>query len=355
MRRLFALACLLAAACNGASKNPAADDLAVAQELEVDTLRPLEGELATVVFTIRNPTAQTAVLRDLLMAGSAGAVVTWQSSQPVSPRTREAYALDYVLGADEWKLDPRRAGKPRPVFNSGLLAPGESIVVRARIRLLGLPREFQLSYFLLSPEEVKRMVYFEFRRGGEVRYRKAIGDEIKTLLTPSSRPEPTSHRAVIFPHAEGPMNVPRLKLISVTTALTRRTFTIEMAAQKAGIPPPREHTYSSSLDGWVLGGEAPRLVTPAAVVLLPRLLQPERTFYYLDALGPGKAEVEFLRETKTLFGEKYRLVSDSSRARFFLFLERREILPFLADVRDAGLAVDLELTPEGGGRLLVTR
>ncbi len=282
-------------------------EIDVTVQLECSTLRPREGDLATAVIRLSNGTSRPAVLRDLAPAGDSrgGAVMTWQFAQPG--------LLRYVPELDEWIYDRRRAAdKRRPVFNSGLLLPAETIVIRTRIRLLGLPLDLALTYFHLSRADVTQMVYFEERADREVRYKRMAGEELDRRLTPQPREDMPGHRVVIFPYAEQVIPTVKRKTVRVDATVEPRRFGLAAALRKAGLASADEHTYAAGLDGWVLRrGDSFWLVSPDAVTPMPRMRQMERIFHYLDAAGTGKIEIEFLHETKTLFADKYRLVTDS--------------------------------------------
>ena len=73
MERLRPLPSLIVAAilglvgCTGTGKTSktASGELEVATELDIATTRPREGDLATIVFTVRNNTSNYIILRDL--------------------------------------------------------------------------------------------------------------------------------------------------------------------------------------------------------------------------------------------------------------------------------------------------
>jgi hypothetical protein len=349
--RLFCLGALMAVSCRSAEKPAAADDLEATVFIEAPTLRPREGDLAVAVLRLRNGTDRAAILRDLSPVGTpgAGSVMTWQFAQ--------AGLLQYQADRDDWLYDRRRAAdKPRPVFNSGLLLPNETILVRTRLRLLGLPRDFALTWFDLSRADLTQRVYFETRADREVRYKRLVGEELDRATTPEAKGDAAGHRVVIFPHAEQVIPTSKRKIVRVEAVLEPRPFGLPAAIRMAGFPSADEHTYTSGLDGWVLRrGDDFRLVTASAATPLPKLRQMERIFHTLDAAGVGKVEIEFLRETKSLFSDKHRIVADPRKGRYFVFIPAADILPFLLEVRDAGLSVDAEVNPDGGGRLTVTR
>ncbi len=351
MKRYATLAALipLLAACNSTGGKPDRQDrIEVTFTLDVPSLRPVEGELAGVTFRIRNVTGGTVILRDLTPAGSPGSVLSWQFARTGS--------VKYVPGMDEWIYDRRQPGKQRPVFNSGLLAPGETVTARARIRLLQMPKRFKLAWYELSPKQLKEMIYFGIREGQETRYRPTLGGQLEEKLVPDLRPDASSHRVVIFPHAEQVTRQARVEEIRVEADLQPRPFTLKRAVALTGGRNPDAYTYTTWLDGWILQrGNDVTLVTAVKTHPLPRLLDMERVFHYLDTLGPSKVTVEFLRETKTIFAGRWRIVPDPESGRFYLFLPREELLKFLADVLDSGLALDAHVPPRGGGRLLVTR
>jgi hypothetical protein len=374
MKLRLALVGLLlgAAACSspGATKPAAAaGELDVTAEIENLAVTPREGDLVTLLFRVANNTRRTIVLRDLaqpvdlMLPGSTGAVATWQYSQ--------SGLLTYLPDRDEWVYDKsKRADAPRPVFNSGLLVPTESLTLRTRVRLLEMPVDFQFTYFELTDEELRRKVYFEKRDEKDklVRYRLLVGRDLSDALTPSLRTEVGGQRFVVFPHAEPVANNALLKTFRFQNPLKPRLFSKEQAARLAGIEPPRRggYTFSNVFDGWVLtkgGGHV--MVTPAGVTELPELKNVERTFYLLDTAGTSKVEVELRSHSAaSALGElRYPIVKQEKdvpltkdvkekRVTYYLFLPTDRIPKLFSDLRSLKLAVDVEYG-EGGGRLQV--
>lgn len=350
MERQAALAALtlLAAAC-AAPRAPGGGGAS----LEVSTAFPedlklREGALAAVSFRLRNGSDRYLLLRDLTLTGAPGAVVTWQFSQPGEFR--------YDADRDEWshrRGDPDRA---QLLLNSGLLAPTESVTVRARIRLLHLPKDFRLRYEELTRADIAEKVYFEHRFAREVRYRRRVGRDLDLKLVPEPKTDAGGHRVVLFPFAEQVNPSSKVKTIRVDASVEPRAFSLLQATQKARLAAPEEVAYSTAYEAWVLrSGRQTALVNETRNFPLPPVRQLDRLFHYIDSLGKGKAEIEFLRETKTLFADKYTLVHDPKGARYLAFLTPAELLPFFKDVREAGLEVDAEIRPDGGGRILVTK
>jgi hypothetical protein len=370
---LSALALFLAAACAGpgGAKPPAAagGDLEVTSDIETVTTRPREGDLATVSFRIRNGRKNVVVLRDLTYLADpkvnemASAAASWQFSQPGR--------LEYRADSDEWIYDRARPAKDGPraaVFNSGLLAPGEVITVRTRIRLLRFPKLFHIVYFELLPEELWRKVYWEVRRDRDVRYRPALGRELESRLIPGTDPAKGGHRVVIFPHAEASV-IPSasLKLVRVEATLDPRPFGLDQAVRRSGGAAPDQFTYSTALDGWILRrGEEFVLVTPSGPVPLPRIRQMERFFYHVDDVGVGKLQIHLkgraiaqaLQERGYALVAQVREVAISSTVKekitdYFVFFLPIDLPRLLADVRALKLVMDVDLTADGG-RLQVT-
>lgn len=367
---LLALAALLAS-CSGTSTSKpgaaAGGELEVTAELENVPVTPREGDLATILFRVTNNTRSTVVLRDLtqpvdlMLSGSSGAVASWQYAQ--------SGLLTYVPEQDVWVYDKsKRADVKRPVFNSGLLVPKESLAFRARVRLLEMPMDFQFTYFELSDDEVRRKVYFEMREDRVIKYRTLVGKNLADALTPSLRTEVGGHRFVIFPHAEPVASNALLKTFRFQTPLKQRRFLLEEAAHLAGVKKPRlgEYTYSTLLDGWVIDQKPGHvIVTPAGVTELPELRNAERTFYLLDTAGTGKIEIELrAHSAATALSElRYPMVKQEKevpvskdvkekKTYYYLFLTADQIPKLLADLRTLKLVVDVEYL-EGGGRLQV--
>jgi len=349
------------------AKAAGSGDLDVSVEVETVGGSPREGELGTLIFRIHNGTKNIILLRDLsqprdlMLAGSTAAVITWQYAQ--------SGQVTYSIERDEWTYEKGRSSDVRrPVFNSGLLVPDETLVVRAQVRLLDMPMDFQFSYFELTLDEVRRKVYFEVREQKLVRYRTLIGRELEDRLVPSIRTDEAGHRFVVFPHAEPVASNPLLKTFRLQQALRPRFFTLEQASRKAGVPKPRAGTYSYSsvLDGWVLPKDQGHvLVCPTILQTLPELRQMERSFHFVDAIVPEKITVQMrAHSVASALGDlKYRLVKDEKevpissqvkekRVFYYLYLTSEQFLKFLADLKALKLVLDVEFR-DGHGYLVV--
>lgn len=364
---LVLAACSASAPAAKGGKGAASGQLDVSVEVDAAGASPREGELATLVFRIHNATPNSIMLRDLtlprdlMLTGSTSSVVTWQ----FSPQGLVTYAAD----RDEWTYDKsRRPDANRPVFNSGLLVPDERLVVRARVRLLEMPMDFQFSYFELTAEEVRRKVYFEVREQKVLRYRTLLGRELQDRLTPSLRSEEEGHRLVVFPHAEPIVSNALLRTFRLQQPLRPRFFTLDQAARKAGVPRPRsgEYSFCSVYDAWVLLKDKGHvLVTPAAITPLPELRQLDRTFHLIDSAVPEKVTIELRAHSaaSALSELKYPLVKDEKeipinrevkekRITYYLFLTAEQCGRLLSDLARLKLVVDIEYV-DGKGRLLV--
>src|SRR5437773_2099159 len=176
-------AALAAPSCTGTGPKGPPSEVQVTTTLDIAATVPWEGDLATVAFTIRNSTKNYVILRDLTyfadpaLKETASAAATWQYGQ--------AGKLTFSADGNEWTYDRSKKGDSTPaLFNSGLLCPTEAITVRTRIRLLGLPKYFQLLYFELPLDKIRSDVYFEARKDREIRYRALIGMDLAARLTP---------------------------------------------------------------------------------------------------------------------------------------------------------------------------
>lgn len=326
-----------------------------------------EGDLATVVFRVRNAGKIPIILRDLtqprdlMLAGSSGAVMTWQYAQPG--------LVTYSPDKDEWTYEKgRRADVSRPVFNSGLLVAGETLSVRARVRVLDMPMDFQFSYFDLTVDDLRRKVYFEIPERRVSKYRTMVGRDLEDRLIKTTRPEESGHRIVVFPHAEPIATNALLKTVRLQETLKPRFFTLDQAARKAGVgrPRPGDYTFSIVFDAWILpkdGGHV--MVTPTSVAPLPELRQMERTFHFIDTIVPEKVTVELRAHSaaSALSDLKYRIVKDEKeipitkevkekRITYYMYLPADQVPKFLADLRALKLALDLEVK-DGGPCLVV--
>ena len=367
-RLALAALILLGPACpppgNGPDTAREGTDLKIEWEItDAESLRPRQGDLATIRFTITNRSDRVLVLKSLTFLAdprsreTASAVATWQRS-----RTGK---LTYSRERDAWSYNPRQREQnaplqTAPVFNSGLLTPNQPLSVDARIRLFRMPRIYHILYFRLTPAELRQKVYFEVRDGRKITYRTLVGQDLRRELAPGQ-----GRRLVLYPHAEGPAPNTRIEVRRMEMSLRPRDFPLKAAAAKAGIADPADVTWCDALRGWILRrGEEEVLVTPSRVAPLPRLRQPGRIAFFVDSVGLGKLEIEILPETRLIFGKRYpnRLVvlrppqdKPFQATRYLLFLPAREFLSFLDIARETGLEIDVEMPPGGGGRLLVTR
>ncbi|HEX7899394.1 MAG TPA: hypothetical protein VF950_16630 [Planctomycetota bacterium] len=374
MDRVFAALILLAAGCAPPSKKdaPAAasGDLEVSFEIDSTSLKPREGDLAGVVFRIRNGSSNAIVLHDLvllrdyMLPGSTASVASWQFAQ--------AGYLNYLPEIDEWEYDRRRkAEKARPVFNSGMLLPGERIVTRAKLRLLDMPKDFQFHYFELSSAELMRRVYWEVRAEKQIRFRHLVGADLAEQLKPKPLEDSPSLRQIIYPFAEEVRSSQLRKSVRVDAPLQPRAFTLAQAVRLAGVPAPRagESTYCQALEGWILPSPTGHvLVTPKDVVPLPEIRQLERVFFHVDVVGVSKIQVAIEKASLAteLSSRRWPIVKQErdewvsskvyiKRADHFLFIQVADFLRLCAELRALGAALDVDLSAEGGGVLLITR
>jgi hypothetical protein len=353
-------AALAAPSCTGPAPRGAVGDLQVSTMLDITATVPWEGDLATVVFTIRNTTKNYVILRDLTyladpgLKESASAAATWQFGQPGK--------LSYDPDGNEWAYDrSKKNDVTAAVFNSGLLAPTEALTVRTRIRLLNMPKYFQLLYFELPLDKIRSDVYFEARQDREIRYRALIGLDLAARLTPEPNPEAVKHRTVLYPFAERVQPNASIKPLKVESELRPRAFSLPDAVRKTGGSAVEQYTYCASLQAWILKrGAEFSLVTPAAVTPLPLLRQMDRTFYFIDHVGVDKIEIQLMDDQVASYlqlEKKYTVVPQKrpGEMKYFLFLQVLDLPRFFGDIRSSTMrmAIDVEMTPEGGGRLRV--
>jgi hypothetical protein len=340
----------------------------VTHEIDAPSLVLREGDLATILFRIRNGTGRVVVLRDLLLLrdfmlpSSAGALASWQFSQPG--------LIEYSQERGEWTYDRRKPGPRRPVFNSGCLMPTETAVVRARLRLLDMPKDFQFTYYELGEDDLRRKLFFEVRKEREVKYRTLVGEELRAACLPSLKEGAESHRLVVYPHADPQISRPLQKSVRIDAPLKPRPFTLAQAAARLGVPAPaRDHyTWSTAYEAWAIqhaGGAA--LVSAAGTRPLPAVAHLERLFYYVDAIGLGKLQIETRGNAlvQTLQERRLPLVAQKrdvwigklkqEETDYFLFVTASELPAFFELARELKLKLDVDLTAEGGGRIVASR
>lgn len=335
-----------------ATPKPPSDrnDLAIRAELSFDSL-PLEGELGTFEVRIKNVSSTVVILRDMVHP-EGGTVATWQVSLPGT--------LEYNARAETFDYDPAtRAPQPRPAFNVALLRPGEEILLRPKIRLLHLPRRYSVNYFVLERTDLSSDVYFETRDGRRLRYRRLFGEEIDKALSPGARPDSSSHRTVVYPHAEGLLETPRRQEAVLDVRLDRRPFSLKDAAARAGTTPEQigaGHTYCSSLEAWILKGPAGTVMVGARETQsVPETDNLEALFFILDSAGSGTATIAVRTPLEMrLAAHNFRLLETGALPhKYTVAVGRNDWKRLLRILAEEKLRLDAE--PAGGSLRLVIR
>lgn len=332
---------LMLASCSPQQKRTdAADGIPLVLEARLES-PAVEGDLGLYVVRIRNISRSYAILKEFTAEGTNAAAATWQVTLPGR--------VEYDPAQDLFTVNRKEKGTPRPVFNIGLLAPEEEISFRARIRLLDFPKTFAIRYYAYDANEISRRVYFERRVDREIRYVRLVGKDLEARLVPSPATDVATHRTVAFPYAEQVEARPLEQKLTLQADLRPRPFSLAKALEKLGLSSCDEHTYYDGLELWVVrSGEKAWLVSPARTLPLPVVRNLQALFHLLDGSEHPKVEVEFQKETKSLFAGDLPLVLD--RDRYVAFVPHAEILPLFEKVRDLGLAIDVE-----PGRVIVTR
>lgn len=347
--RTGSLILLLAAACGPTVRleNPKSGPLKVEWQAVGET-EWVEGELATLSIRIANATPDYVLLLKLEPADASPAL-HWQEA-------REG-RIRYDGGLDEYVYRPREEDVTEPVFNTGLLCPGETIAIRVRLRLLNLPAGLTLHYRSYTPESLSRDVYFHAATEyGDLRFRHLVGSDLRNKLFAAAEPDRATHRTVLFPHSLS--GVWKREVLAVDRSLRPRDFTLQEAGEKIGVAAgPVRYTFFSTLDAWAIQQERKAwLVNHTWVKPVAPAIRPEALYQFLDAVDGDSVEVEFRDETKSLFPKDVKLIPAfrKGRHRWIAFVRRADWTAFLEKVGEYGLALDVE-TEQNEGRLLVVK
>ncbi len=320
---------------------PDSGHLEIVTRLESD---PLEGELGQVHVRIRNGTPDYLLLLDFKPEGMPSGL-RWQIIRPGT--------VTYDVTTNTFHHDRKKSSRKQELFNLALLAPGEEISFRTRIRLLHLPKKYEVQYFRYNREQLADRIYLPEGNG---RYARCEGEELEARLRPDTAASPTSHRMVIFPFAEQVNAQPLRKKTLFRENLRPRRFPLSSALEKLGLRHADQTSYFSTLGLWVVRSKKKSwLVSSSRTIELPAIRNEEPFFHYLDARDHPKIEVLFQKETKTLFAKQLPLVSDPDGKGYLAFVPQEILLPFFERVRDFGLTMDVDLGGHGSGRLVVSR
>jgi len=344
---------LLLAACAPPGRNPddaaapAGNELQISARLDPATMDPIEGGLGLFAVSVRNASKRIVILRDLTLPDGAP-ILTWENP-PAKP-------LIYDSRLDEFRADagPHSSGEG---VHIGLLLPGESIVFRPQVRLLNLPRRYDLYYHSYTAAEAARNVYFEDREGGGLRYRRVMSKEVESM--PPAKTAEATHRSVVFPHARSPLETPRTAQVLLQADAPPRRFRLADALVRAKLTPPEveESTFCVYLDGWAVRSHGKSwLITPKGATPLPAITRFELCFFHLDMIEPHLgAQFEFTGAIDVRFPDR-RIVplrDNQERMRKLAFIPREEVAAFLKEVAQKGLEVDVRF--DGRAASLVLR
>jgi hypothetical protein len=326
MTRCSAVALLLAMGCAAA---PPAPGLRVETDLVPQTVL-LEGEIATIKIRIQNRSADYVLLRSL-EDPEMGIAMNFQAARRGGlkwDRETDVYTHD-----EKW-IDPDTLhyGTTAEVFNSGLIVPsltegGETFhdeqEFSIRFRLIDLPRQFRLRYWVLPRSLVLDRVYFPVNapptkspdeRDRVLRYQRPTPGYLDRYSRERLRGDFAAalrkDRFVFFPD-DGMVSLEWTLGVRVNAQIPRRPFSKEDALRVAGIASPGRVTYCSRLEAWILFGQdgSCHLVRQEGAIRIPPA-DPE-IFFALDArerssvVPDGHAEFQFLDETQLLFDEWY--------------------------------------------------
>lgn len=354
---------LMLAACENAttrSKDDLAlgEDVAVQAEILAEEGRELvEGDVVTVRLTIENRLIdRNVLLARLFPALSDEGGIAWQNT--------EWGKLSYFRRDDAFYLYDDPLQSTEPVFNHGFIPPRGSLALTMKIRLLNMPRRFELKYYRLSIDETAQSVYFPEQSSREYRtFRKSPKGEIEAMLLPrdekprrNEQEESRIHeklRVVLFQ----PTMLHRysVSLITIDRPIRRRTFSAEQAARRIGAPAGAPHTYCSALNSWIIRrGERTWMVNE----------REERSitsfgfdvFQTIDSAPAGSAlEIDVDMTTPASFTGRKNIVTArrGSRTVPILYLKIDELTDFLAEIERENLTI--ESPAEWGQRRLILK
>jgi hypothetical protein len=337
MARLLPL--ILLAACAPTGKTPSSTggaDLRVFSDLDPSSPDPVEGGLGLFVVHVRNVSKRFVILLEMALPDGTP-VLSWENAPP--------RPLAYDPARDEFHQEsgPRSAAE---VVHVGLLLPGESLLFRPQVRLLGLPRRYHLKYVSYASPEIAQNVYFEQRDGRDLRYRRMPAAQIGQLVPV---PEPAAtHRSVVFPHADSPLESPRRADLVLTADAAARKFRLADALDRLKATPDAvvESTYCVYLGGWaVRTKEGAWLVTPRGAVPLPRISGFELCFFHLDTIEPHLgAQFEFTGALDVRFPDRnIVLLREQNRIRKLAFIMRDALPGFLKELKEKDLEVHVRV------------
>lgn len=218
---------------------------------------PQVGDLVPFDLTLQNDSDLPILLLSVHHPGAKVADHSWQRPLAGDLRTRP--------DGDQYTFTPAAGGSgtTEPVFNDGLLMPGESLAVRLRGRCLGPRVTFQIRALPLPGADLCRLIYAP--TGGSsaadgvvpsvaepVVFNRVTPETIRrwTGEAPSVSALDRPRRTVLF----RPERTPAARSLTIEIPVYPRPARLPAAeaARRCGLsePPPRM-TYSTLLKAWI--------------------------------------------------------------------------------------------------------
>jgi hypothetical protein len=298
------------------------EELEIEQTIEPVT-RMLEGEIAAVRLKIRNR-SDRFILLDTISDVRTGKGLCWHNARPGR--------LTYNLKFDNYSHDNRPKGRTAEVFNNGMIVPGiveegtthlEEQQISLKIRLVDLPREFRLTYWVLPEPLIIEKVYFPLFENPRNPPKEAESIDMFQRPTRSYLQRYVRERhvgdfqgalkrdAFVFSLGIGFESTRWSLKLKVAAKVPRRKFSLLKAYAIAGVRNVEQYTFCSRVGAWFL---RPKEDTTLMVLPDRAVKVPDTDFAVLFALDAGEldrfapkghVEIELRNDTHVFFMRWY--------------------------------------------------
>ncbi|MFH2034197.1 MAG: hypothetical protein ABIJ26_05785 [Candidatus Margulisiibacteriota bacterium] len=288
------------------------------------------GGLRRMSIKVENRFEEPVILIKVISDGPLDGSYSWQISEYGSV-DHDSLKNEYVFNGLAQQATP-------PVFNGGIVFPGETAFAEFDVVVDQVKKKFTLGFAVLTGDIYDQIFLPADDRLMEV-YAPADAKSIEDYRLSTKTPEGMSpqRKKIIFIQEPGDLQVQETYAVF---PIEKRSFSREQAFAKLHIDPNAEYYYSNTLGGWILNKEkAYYLVHPDFVQELPDI--DPGVFIYVDTTDNIRAELS--KKAVAALGDVLNVEEkkDKYESGNFASIPKRQLLDVLKLIKEKELKVEL--------------